>query len=81
MPVKVLSTSQKYVRDIFEEKFQVRHDEDYTLHDPPTHQEVSNYALRRGPGPNPEDVRIDMKGKINSIWNIQVVEILLANEW
>ena len=73
-----MSTSQKYVRDIFEEKFQVRHDEDYTLHDPPTQQEINNYALGRGPGPNPEDLQIDMKGKINSIWNIQVVEILLA---
>ena len=69
---------QKYVREIFEEKFQVRHDEDYTLHDPPTHQEVNNYALERGPGPDPKKLRIDMQGKINSIWNIQVVEILLA---
>jgi hypothetical protein len=72
------STSQKYVRDIFEEKFQVRQDEDYTLHDLPTPQEVNDYALGRGPGPSPEDLRIDMKGKINSIWNIQIVEILLA---
>jgi hypothetical protein len=73
-----LSTSQKYVRNIFEEKFQVRQDEDYTLHDPPTPQEVHKYALGRGPGPNPEDLRIDMKGKINSNWNLQVIEILLA---
>jgi len=73
-----LSTSQRYVRDIFEEKFNVRQDEDYTLHDPPTPQEVHKYALRSGPGPDPEDLRIDMKGKINSIWNLQVIEILLA---
>ena len=36
-----------------------------------------NYGLGRGPGPNPADLRIDMKGKINSIWNLQVIEILL----
>jgi hypothetical protein len=69
---------QRYVRDVFEEKFQVCQDEDYTLHDPPTPQEVHQYALKRGPGPNPEALRIDMKGKINSIWNLQVIEILLA---
>jgi hypothetical protein len=62
-----LSTSQKYVWDIFEENFHVRQDEEYTLHDLPTPQEVHKYALKRGPGPNPEDLRIDMKGKINSI--------------
>jgi len=63
---------------VFEKQFKVSLDEDYSLHDPPSQDEVKNFALGRGPGPNAEDLRIDMRGKISSAWNQEVTEILLA---
>jgi len=66
------------VRNVFEKIFNVSLDEDYALHSPPCQEDVKNFVLGRGPGPNVEDLRIDMRGKINSVWNQAVIEILLA---
>ena len=53
-------------------------DEDYALHGPPCQGDVKNFVLGRGPGPNVEDLQIDMRGKINSAWNQVVIKILLV---
>jgi len=63
---------------VFEKQFKVSLDEDYSLHDPPSQDEVKNFALGRGTKHNAEDLRIDMRGKISSAWNQEVTEILLA---
>lgn len=69
---------QKRVRDVFKEKFGVSNDEEYSLHDPPSQQEVRAFELEKATGPDPTNPRIDMRGKINSTWNAKVTEILLA---
>jgi len=68
---------QKRVRDLFKERFDVTNNEEYSLHDPPSQQEVRAFTLGTGPGPDPEDPRIDMTGKKNSAWNSRLVDILL----
>ena len=68
---------QKYVRDLFETVFDVNHDEDFTMHEPPSHEEIDNFRRGEGEGPNWDDLHIDMKGNINSKWNNEVVDILL----
>jgi len=46
---------QKHVRDLFKERFNVTNDKEYSLHNPPSQQEVRAFALGTGPGPDPED--------------------------
>ena len=69
---------QQRVCDVSKEKFNVSNDEEYSLHDPPSQQEVRAFELGKGTGPDPTDPRIDMKGKIHLACNAKVTEILLA---
>ena len=57
--------------------FDVAHDDDFTLHEPPTHEKIHRFKRGEGEGPNPDDLHIDMKGSISSEWNNAVVDILL----
>ena len=68
---------QNYVRNLFETVFDVTHDDDFTMHEPPSHEEILSFKRGEGEGPNPDDLRIDMKGTISSKWNKAVVDILL----
>lgn len=68
---------QKYVRDLFETVFDVTHDDDFTMHEPPSHEEIHGFKRGEREGPNPDDLHIDMKGNISSKWNNAVVDILL----
>lgn len=52
--------------------------EDYALHEPPECSALQLYARDGKNGPNPDDLRIDMRNKISSEWNKKVKEILLA---
>ena len=68
---------QNYVRNLFETVFQVTHDDDFTMHEPPSHEEIHSFDGGEGEGPNPDDLQIDMKGGTSSKWNNAVVDILL----
>ncbi len=50
--------------------------EDYTLHEPPTPETIENYNRTGKDGPDSEDLCIDMRGKISSKWNEEVIRIL-----
>ena len=67
---------QKYVRDLFETVFDVKHDDDFTMHEPPSNEDINRFE-REGEGPNPDDLHIDIKGIISSKWNNAVIDILL----
>ena len=68
---------QGYVRNIFETMFDMTHDDDFAAHEPPSHEEILSFKRGQGEGPNPDDLRIDMKGTIGSKWNTAAVDILL----
>jgi hypothetical protein len=68
---------QSYVRNLFETVFDVAHDEDFAAHEPPSQGEILSFK-RGGEGPNPDDLRVDMKGAVSSKWNEAVVDILLG---
>ena len=68
---------QKYVRDLFETVFDITHDDNFTMHEPPSHEEIYRFKRGEGEGPNPNDLCIDIKGKISSKWNNAIVDILL----
>ena len=74
----ILTGEQAHVRKLFCETFGVVNDEDFSLHQPPTAQELKEFK-DGGPGPNPEDLRLDMKGPKSSNWNKRVAEILLED--
>ncbi len=48
------------------------------MHDPPTAAQIHQFNVSDAHCPNPDDLRIDMKGKISSKWNKAVMQILLA---
>jgi len=60
---------QGYVHNLFEMVFDVTHDDDFAAHEPPLHEEILSFNRGQGEGPNPDDVRIDMKGTMGSKWN------------
>jgi hypothetical protein len=68
---------QRYVRNLFETVFEVTQDDDFAAHESPLHEEILRFKRGKGEGPNPNDLRIDMKGAISSKWNITVVDILV----
>jgi hypothetical protein len=51
--------------------FDVTHDDDFAMHEPPLHEEILSFERGTGEGPNP------IKGTIGSQWNHSVVNILL----
>jgi hypothetical protein len=59
------------------EKFAVEDVEGYVLHEPPESAALRLYMREEKGGPDPDDLRIDMRHKISSAWNQKVVEILL----
>ncbi|KAF9521981.1 hypothetical protein CPB83DRAFT_840836 [Crepidotus variabilis] len=65
-----------FVRDTFKNLFDLELDEDFTSHEPPTKQQVTNFNSGRGEGPKKDDLRIDMRGKIRSAWNMEVTNII-----
>jgi hypothetical protein len=68
---------QGYVRNLFETAFDVTQDDDFAAHEPPSHEEILSFKRGKGKGPNPDDLRIDMKGTMSSNWNEAIVDILL----
>jgi hypothetical protein len=54
---------QIHVRTLFEIVFDVTNDDDFTTHEPPSHEEILSFKKGEGEGPNPDDLRIDMKGR------------------
>ena len=56
---------QKLVCDLFERIFGYDVDEDFTTHTPPTSAEIKAFALQKGPGPDINNLWIDMQGNIN----------------
>lgn len=73
-PIKI----QRLVKSNMEEIFGVKTVDDYALHEPPDHSALRLYAQDGRGGPNPDDLRIDMRNKISSEWNVKVLDILLA---
>ena len=67
---------QSYVRKLFETVFDVTQDDDFAAHEPPSHEEIRGFDKGRG-GPNPDDLRINMGGTMNSKWNGAVTDIVL----
>jgi hypothetical protein len=65
------------VKATMEEVFGIATVDDYALHHPPELSAVRLYARDGTGGPNPEDLRIDMRSKISSDWNKEVMKILL----
>jgi hypothetical protein len=58
--------------------FGTKQDEDFALHQSVDPQIVNAYSNGNGEGPDGKDLRIDMMGKLNSVWNKKVLEILLV---
>ncbi|PPQ89930.1 hypothetical protein CVT25_009731 [Psilocybe cyanescens] len=69
----------EHVRLLFQEIFRYEKEEDYTAHEPPLPSTIINFEKSSGPGPNLDDLLIDMRGKISSEWNVKVAELLLEN--
>jgi len=67
------------VKATTEEVFKVARVEDYTLHQPPEVSAVRLYARDGTGGPDPENLRIDMRTKISLEWNKEVIRILLRD--
>jgi hypothetical protein len=51
--------------------------EDWVLHEAPAYEAVAKYNSTGIGGPNPDDLRVDMRGKISSKWNEAVTNLLL----
>ncbi|KAJ3504448.1 hypothetical protein NLJ89_g7923 [Agrocybe chaxingu] len=64
------------VGNIMSETFDVELTDDYMLHDLPSTDTITTF-YKGGPGPNVQDLRINMRGKISSKWNENVMDILL----
>lgn len=74
----IANNPQALVREAFEEIFGVTSDEDYALLDPPPRSVIKLYESdESGPGPDPKDLRIDMRSPISTAWNQEVVNYLL----
>ena len=58
--------------------FDLESNDDWYMHEPPSAKTISQFNDSGGPGPDPEDLRVDMKGSISSKWNVAVLQILLA---
>jgi hypothetical protein len=69
-------SSKAAMRQVFKLVFNVRQDEDFALHASATLQQVHDYSNNVGDGPDPNDLRIDMRGLLSNAWNRGVVEIL-----
>lgn len=74
----IANNPQALVREVFSQKFGVTSDEDYALHEPPPRSVTKLYESdESGPGPDADDLRIDMRSPISTAWNQEVVNCLL----
>jgi hypothetical protein len=75
----IANNPQALVREVFSQKFGVTSDEDYALHVPPPRSVIKLFASdESGPGPDADDLRIDMRSPISTAWNQEVVNYLLG---
>jgi len=75
----IANNPQALVREVFSQKFGVTSDEDYALHDPPPRSVIKLFESdESGPGPDADDLRIDMRSPISTAWNQEVVNYLLG---
>jgi hypothetical protein len=69
--------SKVAMRQVFRLAFNIKQDEDFAWHTSATLQQVHDYSNNFGDGPDPEDLRIDMRGFLMNAWNQRVVQILM----
>lgn len=65
-------------RVVLKEAFNVTSVEDFALYVPPKQEVIERYTTSSVPesGPNKDSLEVDMRGKISSLWNKRVIEIL-----
>lgn len=73
----LLADIKSATREIFKEAVGYEQDEDFALHVPASPTSVGNYIIRKGPGPDAEDLHFDMKGGLASEWNKKVFQLLV----
>ena len=56
--------------------FSVEDYEDYTLHEPPASEDIALFNQTGKDGPEVDNLRIDMRGRISSKWNVEIMRIL-----
>ncbi|HEV7738570.1 MAG TPA: hypothetical protein VGO47_14515 [Chlamydiales bacterium] len=71
---------QETTREIVKEVLGLDNDEDITSHDPPPPPVICLFETNYESGPELDDLRLDMKGKLLSEWN-QAVARLLTDEF
>ena len=64
------------MRRVFKLAFNINQDEDFAWHTSATMQQVHDYGNNIGNGPDPNNLRIDMRGPLTNAWNRRVIEIL-----
>ncbi|KDR78694.1 hypothetical protein GALMADRAFT_1364983 [Galerina marginata CBS 339.88] len=67
----------RLVGTVMKEMFGVQSVEEYAVHEPAESRHVRLFDREEKDGPDEDDLRIDMRGKISSSWNTRVMEILL----
>ncbi|KAF8583153.1 hypothetical protein K439DRAFT_1283732, partial [Ramaria rubella] len=63
------------VRDVFKEMLNMKQDDDIVLHENALKEDINRHQ-GLGNGPDPEELRLDMKGEVNSGWNSKAFQIL-----
>ena len=63
-------------RQIFKDAFGITQDEDFIHYRSADPQQVSHYDNGEEEGPDPKNLRFDMRSLGRSLWNGQVIEIL-----
>ncbi|KJA18369.1 hypothetical protein HYPSUDRAFT_57199 [Hypholoma sublateritium FD-334 SS-4] len=66
------------INSVIQGAFDLESNDDWYVHVPPTVDQVALFNKTAKGGPNPNDLRVDMKGTISSDWNVAVIQILLA---
>jgi hypothetical protein len=67
---------QALVREVFKETLKIEQDEDIVSHQVALKEDIERYHEGHGNGPDPDNLRLDLKGEANSGWNSKVVQIL-----
>lgn len=57
------------MRKFLQKMLNFDHIEDFILHEPATLDEMADFVSNKGPGPNLEDLRLDVRGGLSSDWN------------
>ncbi len=69
---------QDVICSVVQAVFDLENNDDWYMHVPPSAVTISQFNDSEGPGPDPDDLRVDMKGSIASKWNTAVLQIHLA---